>query len=335
VVCGIPGSGKSTLCRLLCAAFESSTWLNQDHFPSGPRARLQFLRGVQNSLDAAMHSRRSALVCVDKVNVQKVHREGFWQQAEEVGWKEGGGITIFCELCELSSPGNLLRHCQSRIEHRGPAHNSLHPSPQLPVILDKHLQSWEPLDEEELSRFDAHVRIDVSFRAVDKAMQVITALRRLGWCPRLRSLASASPASDEWVAFPRLGQPTYYWNRRTGESVWQVPEAVEPAWTGYRDGDHAFFRCAHTSETLWQLPPLASASSAPAPSASQCSSAEDQLKHLLEAEWARLQGREESIRRDALSTPEKPDCSVNSPVGQLCSFASFQTIAEHAQALDL
>eukprot|EP00439_Symbiodinium_sp_Y106_P038470 s1032_g4.t1 len=88
VVCGIPGSGKSTLCRLLCAAFESSTWLNQDHFPSGPRARLQFLRGVQNSLDAAMHSRRSALVCVDKVNVQKVHREGFWQQAEEVGWKD-------------------------------------------------------------------------------------------------------------------------------------------------------------------------------------------------------------------------------------------------------
>ncbi|CAE7223626.1 ML2 [Symbiodinium sp. CCMP2592] len=103
VVCGIPGSGKSTLCRLLCAAFENSMWLNQDHFPSGPRAKVQFLRGVRNSLDAAMRSRRSALVCVDKVNVQKAQSKP-WRAMQE-----RGGITIFCELCELSSPGNLLR----------------------------------------------------------------------------------------------------------------------------------------------------------------------------------------------------------------------------------
>ncbi|CAE7435870.1 ML2 [Symbiodinium natans] len=194
VVCGIPGSGKSTLCRLLCAAIEDSVWHNQDHFPAGPTAKVHFLRGVQSSLDTAAHSDRPGLVCIDKVNVQKVHRDGFWQQAEAVGWKEKGGITIFCELTSID---DLLKHCQSRIEQRGAAHNSLHPSPKLPAILRRQQLSWEPLDEGELARFDAHVEIDVGVQAVDKAMKVITALRRLGWSPRLRSLASANPESDE------------------------------------------------------------------------------------------------------------------------------------------
>ncbi|CAE7654482.1 ABCB10, partial [Symbiodinium pilosum] len=125
---------------------------------------------------------------------------------------------------------------------------------------------------------------------------VITALRRLGWSPRLRSLASANPSSDEWVAFPRSAQPTYYWNRRTGQSVWELPEEVEPAWTGYSDGDSAFFRCARTLETLWQLPPPAKMPSASPPA--PCQSAEEHLRCLLEAEWVRLQGREAAIRQD-------------------------------------
>ena len=99
----------------------------------------------------------------------------------------------------------------------------------------------------------------------------------------------------------------------------------------------------------------ASASSAPVPSASECCSAEDQLKHLLQAlsltgagrfaawtatlsrakaEWARLQGREESIRRDALSTHlNSRKCrymqiggstDANRPVGQFCERPNYR-----------
>ena len=56
----------------------------------------------------------------------EAHRDGFWEQADAIGWKdtplltgsckriggsakESGGITVFCEL---TSPENLLQHCQ-------------------------------------------------------------------------------------------------------------------------------------------------------------------------------------------------------------------------------
>ncbi|CAJ1437210.1 unnamed protein product [Effrenium voratum] len=124
-------------------------------------------------------------------------------------------------------------------------------------------------------------------------LQVSTALRRLGWAPRLRRLTSADPEADEWVFFPQVDdRPSFFWNRRTDQSVWQKPP-VEPAWLGFPAEDRAFFRCVRTKEKMWTLPPLVEGVQR---SAGEPLSAEDHLRFLLEAEWARLQRQEEALR---------------------------------------
>ncbi|CAJ1372943.1 unnamed protein product [Effrenium voratum] len=131
---------------------------------------------------------------------------------------------------------------RSRIESRGAAHKSLHPSRELKAILQRHWQSHQAASEDELQVFDAQVAIDVETHVVEKALQVSTALRRLGWAPRLRRLTSADPEADEWVFFPQVDdRPSFFWNRRTDQSVWQKPP-VEPAWLGFPAEDRAFFR---------------------------------------------------------------------------------------------
>ncbi|CAJ1437211.1 unnamed protein product [Effrenium voratum] len=60
---------------------------------------------------------------------------------------------------------------RSRIESRGAAHKSLHPSRELKAILQRHWQSHQAASEDELQVFDAQVAIDVETHVVEKALQ--------------------------------------------------------------------------------------------------------------------------------------------------------------------
>lgn len=297
VVSGIPGSGKSTLCRLLCGAVHNSAWFNQDNFViTGKKAKTTFLSSVKTGLRNALQQ-SSALVYVDKVNTLKAHRADILNAAEEVRWMEKGGLML---LCELTS--NDLEYCMGRIESRGAAHKSLQPSAELKDILKRHSADYEPPDEEELEAFQ-QVQIDARMNVVEKALEVITALRHLGWSARLRPMQIAAAESEEWVEFPSVDdRPTFYWNRRTGESVWQKPAYVQPAFQGFPHRDKAYFRCVRTLVTMWELPPLR-AIRGPTMLPSDLDG-EEQLRFLLEAEWARLQCMEDSWRL-AAGTAEK------------------------------
>eukprot|EP00913_Durusdinium_trenchii_P012067 g11335.t1 len=105
------------------------------------------------------------------------------------------------------------------------------PQTYLQVILQRHSRQSQPLDEEELEAFHKRVTIDAKTEAVDKAFQVITTLRLLGWAPRLRPLGIAQPEAQEWVKFPKVDQrPTFYWNRRTEQSRWSLPSGLPQLW---------------------------------------------------------------------------------------------------------
>ena len=65
------------------------------------------------------------------------------------------------------------------------------------------------------------------------------------------------PESVEWV---RLFDPTgksYFWNRRTGSTVWDRPVGVKVVWVGTRDKDGDLFFWHDVSQASQRsLPPL-------------------------------------------------------------------------------
>lgn len=69
-VSGLPGSGKSSLCRLLCGAFEESAWVNQDNFAATGRPRTAFLRALRASLQRALQKGGGRRGGAEKVNME-------------------------------------------------------------------------------------------------------------------------------------------------------------------------------------------------------------------------------------------------------------------------
>lgn len=320
IVAGIPGSGKSTLCRILCGIFENAAWINQDQFVSGSspgsrkRARELFLSGIRRALTRALEQSGqgsgSHLVCVDKVNVLQEHRQDVLTIAEELGWQAKGGLILLCELTATApSSGKSLRpavdkdrllsHCLTRVQERGAAHKSLRPEESdIQEVLEKFVHISQRVSLLELASFDEQVVIDISRSAVEKASEVIAALQGLGWSPELRPAASRSSTAEEWVLFPATPKrPAFFWNRRSRTSAWELPGSFHPAWHGFAtaEGD-VFFRCARTLETMWELPPMPHSGLRDAPSEGV---AEDDFAVHLEAEFQRLQQQEELLRQRA------------------------------------
>ena len=67
----------------------------------------------------------------------------------------------------------------------------------------------------------------------------------------------ASNGSDEWIQLTDDKFRTYYWNRRSGESVWRSPAGVEVVWVGVQDDDGDFwYRHLLTGVSTYVLPRL-------------------------------------------------------------------------------
>ena len=67
----------------------------------------------------------------------------------------------------------------------------------------------------------------------------------------------ASNGSDEWIQLTDDESRTYYWNRRSGESVWRSPAGVEVVWVGVQDDEGDFWYWhRRTSVRTYVLPPL-------------------------------------------------------------------------------
>ena len=67
----------------------------------------------------------------------------------------------------------------------------------------------------------------------------------------------ASNGSDEWIQLTDDEFRTYYWNRRSGESVWRSPAGVEVVWVGVKDDEGDFwYRHRRTGVSTYVLPPL-------------------------------------------------------------------------------
>ena len=80
----------------------------------------------------------------------------------------------------------------------------------------------------------------------------------------LRHVSSSTPAayeasngSDEWIQLTDDKFRTYYWNRRSGESVWRSPAGVEVVWVGVKDDEGDFlYRHRRTGVSTYVLPRL-------------------------------------------------------------------------------
>ena len=67
----------------------------------------------------------------------------------------------------------------------------------------------------------------------------------------------ASNGSDEWIQLTDDMFRTYYWNRRSGESVWRSPAGVEVVWVGVKDDEGDFwYRHRRTGVSTYVLPRL-------------------------------------------------------------------------------
>jgi len=274
--------------------------MNQDSFRSrGSDAKDWFLKGLYEALRSALSlpAGASPLVCVDKVNTQRMHREDVLELTDEVGWKEKGGRIVLVEFSTDRGKKELFRHCAARIQARGEAHHTLTPrKTDIYEVLQKMLMTVEPVSEHEMKEFDARLELDVEMEVVEKVVRILEALRPLGF----RCGVSPADEAEEWIMFPEHeGRKTYFYNRRTQESDWKLPNHMEKAaWNGWPSPDGMpFFRSARPQETasVWELPPLGAGPKAAAARSSE--DEENELRARVTAAWQELQKEEEEWRQ--------------------------------------
>jgi len=181
VVGGLMGSGKSTLCRMLADMLEG-IWLNQDEFAhKGKGAKNAFHAEIKN----LAKDRKVPVLIVDKINTMRIHRQGILDAMK------GGvsGDVVFVQIMHpMDPPGNLTKQmelCLARIRGRGDGHRTLMGNdPKLASILRMTAGGVEPMDDTELSRFNACFSVDMTSPSKPAVMQLLADLDSEGFLGR-------------------------------------------------------------------------------------------------------------------------------------------------------
>ena len=146
VTIGLQGSGKTTTCFALNQLLDAR-WLNQDEFAfMGHRARKTFLDEL--SRESSLPNQRP--VIVDRINTMSVHRRDVFGAMQSIG------VRVIVEW-DMS-----VRDCITRVKERQFGHRSILPGHNVGMILARTGKDYNPLTEEEISRYQVRkvIRIE-------------------------------------------------------------------------------------------------------------------------------------------------------------------------------
>jgi len=141
------------LCRML-AELLGGTWINQDEFAHcGRGAKSRFLAEIA----AVSQDSRIPVLIVDKINTQRMHRQGILEAIYHGGVP---GDVVFVQMSHPADTPLCLRHqvqlCLSRIQARGSGHRTLFGSdPKLRSILNMTAKGIEAVGEDEICWYTA------------------------------------------------------------------------------------------------------------------------------------------------------------------------------------
>lgn len=241
VMSGLPGCGKSALCNILREVL-GGNWLSADELSSKQKVSKnlrqvfssEFKHRLLKGLASADQNRYERLIFVDRTNTIRSHRSDLIQTLKDLRWRMRGGTVLLVDFTHSAdtfgygADGQLAKRyceqhvsvCQRRIDERGAAHHSLHPSTKLRSTLLAAAKASEAPSAEELTAFDGRVSVDVTKSPTDMAVEVIEELRRLRWLASLRSPAELKPRVEvAWHAYQRAES---HW--REGAAVAAEPE---------------------------------------------------------------------------------------------------------------
>lgn len=236
VLYGLHGSGKSALCYILREVLGGLVLSYDDivakHGKSGRQAFLDELRGaLSKSLAAADRDQNERILFVDRCNTLRSQRSEILQELRRVQWRKKGGRVLLVDFSHSAdsfgyahgqiskrSSEQHLALCTQRVESRGAAHPSVHPSPKLRGMIHGAAKAAEVPSAEELVAFDGRVSADIVQSPLESSLRVVEELRGLRWLEKLRTAQELRPRIElTWQAYQRA------------ESQWRAGEAVSAA----------------------------------------------------------------------------------------------------------
>uniref|UniRef100_A0A7S4LQ84 Uncharacterized protein n=1 Tax=Oxyrrhis marina TaxID=2969 RepID=A0A7S4LQ84_OXYMA len=169
---GLPGSGKSTVFRMLKHLL-GGEWVNQDEFAAiNPKKGKALFEGKLKQIGKKSDV---PLVLVDKINTQTQHRKGIRQA---LGNDKADVVLV--ELLHPADDGalgmNALQLCCDRIGARGDSHRTLFPD-EAEGILHRILNDAEErIPDEERSSYKAVIVLDITLSPQDMVHQLLDQL---------------------------------------------------------------------------------------------------------------------------------------------------------------